>query len=469
MPDGRVADLEDSVNHWKRDSVLEKGRNQVLKMVATGKPIDVTLQTLCDEARAYNPDMYCSILGLNPDDDTFFPIAATGIPTFYSEALRGVKIGQGVGSCGTAAFNKKRVIVEDINTHPYWVQYKELALSAGLQSCWSEPIIGENGRCFGSFAIYYGQPTAPSEEDIHFIEVSANLAAVVFDNHENRAQLVKANQELTRTLDERSQQLAVTIKELELTLKEQGRSFTSNIKREKTETTRSLVVGVAHEFSTPLGIAVTSMTTAIEAAKHLQNAIDSNQPFKKSFLVDKTNHILSALTVGDTSLTRATELIERFKSINTDEFDQATTEFCICDYLQDLKQLMTGLLGRHQLEIDVEPFQVTLSKYGLTQILLQLIENSVRHGFADMEHGIISLNMKTQDNQLVINYQDNGIGIPSEDLIHVFEPFFTTKNGPNDLGLGLNIASNIATNLYHGTLSAVPAPVGARFEITIPI
>ena len=144
---------KEGISYWKLASALEEGRNQVLRLVARNKKLELILNTLCQKAQIYNPEMLCSILRLNNDTKTLHPIASVSLPDFYCQALDGVSIGAGVGSCGTAAFTKNRVIVEDINTHPYWNQYKNLALEAGLQACWSEPIIGADGIVFGTFAM----------------------------------------------------------------------------------------------------------------------------------------------------------------------------------------------------------------------------------------------------------------------------------------------------------------------------
>ncbi len=177
------------INSLKRENKLESDRGEVLRVAAQGGDLHTILNMLCEKSEAYNPAMKSSVLRLNCD------------------ALEGVTIGVGVGSCGTAAFTKQRVIVEDINTHPYWAQYKGLALGAGLQACWSEPIKGANDRVYGTFAMYFDTPKNPTQEDISFIETSANLAAVIFENHQARQDLTDANHQLSQTVDERNVQL----------------------------------------------------------------------------------------------------------------------------------------------------------------------------------------------------------------------------------------------------------------------
>ena len=250
--------LAKGIKYWQLSSKLEEGRSQVLRLAASNQKLEVILNTLCQNAQTYNAKMLCSILRLDNDNKTLHPIASASLPESYCQALNGVSIGVGVGSCGTAAFLKKRVVVEDINTNPYWVQYKDLALNAGLQACWSEPIIGADGMVFGTFAMYYKTPQTPTEEDIKFIEVSANLAAVVFENDSNRRKLLSANTKLKQTVNERNAELERVNLSLKALIEENSKQYDRNINAEKMLTTTSLICGFSHEISTPVGTAITA-------------------------------------------------------------------------------------------------------------------------------------------------------------------------------------------------------------------
>ncbi len=61
-------------------------------------------------------------------------------------------IGEGVGSCGTAAYRREPVLVADIQTDPLWTDFRELAAEHGLRACWSTPIFATGGRLIGTFA-----------------------------------------------------------------------------------------------------------------------------------------------------------------------------------------------------------------------------------------------------------------------------------------------------------------------------
>jgi len=125
-------------------------------------------------------DILTSILLYNNETTQLFSGAAPSLPDRYSKAISGIKSGPVVGSCGTAAFYRKQVIVEDIATDPLWKDYKSYALVEGLRSCWSTPIFNANSELLGTFAIYYTEARKPTEHDLELIDeiVEATISAI---------------------------------------------------------------------------------------------------------------------------------------------------------------------------------------------------------------------------------------------------------------------------------------------------
>ena len=185
----------------KAAEMRERHRNTVLEMIAKMLPLQVILESIVNEVEAQNPKMLCSIVVLDEEGNYFADVIAPRLPSFYNEAIKGVLIGEGTGSCGTAAYCKKRVIVEDIATHPYWKEYKEIALRAGLHSCWSEPIFSSNGAVLGTFAVYHTTPQSPNVAHTMLIEQSANLISIAIEKSV-AARKLKESEELYRHLTE---------------------------------------------------------------------------------------------------------------------------------------------------------------------------------------------------------------------------------------------------------------------------
>jgi len=455
------------IDYWRLSNQLEEGRNHVLRMVARNEDIQIVLNTLCQKAQIYNPEMLCSILRLDSQQHTLHPIASVSLPDFYCQALDGVAIGAGVGSCGTAAFTKKRVIVEDINTHPYWNQYKGLALEAGVQSCWSEPILGANGLVFGTFAIYYRTPKKPTDEDLKFIELSANLAAVVFENHENRTKLLEANNQLKQTVSERTSELERVNIALEESIKEQGKQYLLDITNEKMLTTNSLICGFSHEISTPIGTAITAISIAEDKIKQLNEKATSDNLSRK-FFINSLFELEEIIALNRKGLKKVNTLLQRFKNINTYKGVEESSSFSMLQLLEEIKTSIKPVLGIHQLFIQCEEFNFVSNKEVLWQIFFNLIENSIIHGFKNIEAGMIHINITEDHGNVMINYQDNGCGVTEIDSEKIFEPFYTSNRNKNSLGLGLNITNNLITNTLQGTIKLIDSPIGLRYQITLP-
>ncbi|GLS25300.1 bifunctional diguanylate cyclase/phosphodiesterase [Marinibactrum halimedae] len=107
---------------------------------------------------------------------------APNLPNQYSHAVTGLEIGPCVGSCGTAAYFGKRIVVEDIYKSSLWAPYLEIAELGSIRACWSQPIIGAKEKVLGTFALYYHDTQRPSEEGIKLIEEASHLAALAIEH-----------------------------------------------------------------------------------------------------------------------------------------------------------------------------------------------------------------------------------------------------------------------------------------------
>ena len=178
-----------NINHQLNKEVLlreqleleQLTRNRVLEGLAKGEACAEILAKVIEGAEKLNPKSLCSILLLDETGKHLIQGAANHLPDFYNEAINGLAIGRGVGSCGTAAYTGQRVIVEDIMMHPYWEPFTEITQAADLYACWSEPILSPKGKVLGTFAIYYREVKAPSKQDLEFITRMADLTAITIE------------------------------------------------------------------------------------------------------------------------------------------------------------------------------------------------------------------------------------------------------------------------------------------------
>ena len=179
----------------------EKFRSHILGMLAGNAPLSRVLESIVSGVEQLSPNALSSILLLGEDGTSFSKTFAPHLPDFYNSALVGITIGPGVGSCGTAAFTGECVIVEDIATHPYWVDFRDLAARASLGACWSQPIRSSSGKVLGTFAIYHRTRHEPLAADLTLIDQSAALASIAIEK-DAEAQKLRDSEERYRTLVE---------------------------------------------------------------------------------------------------------------------------------------------------------------------------------------------------------------------------------------------------------------------------
>src|SRR6267142_1235064 len=197
MPQDALRRGEDYLNDRKRAETLLAGENQILEMVATGKPLGVILDEICRLVDKLSNDSLASILLFDPNGNCLRVAAAPRFPEGFIAAIDGVKIGPNVGSCGTAAYRKEQVIVSNIATDPRWANYRELALTNGLRAGWSTPILSSDGSVLALFGIYWREPRSPTAQHQQIIKQITHLASVAIERKQ-AAESLRASELLAR-------------------------------------------------------------------------------------------------------------------------------------------------------------------------------------------------------------------------------------------------------------------------------
>ncbi len=169
-------------------------QSEVLEAISAESTLTEMLESFAKSIERQSHDMLCSILLL--DGTRLRHGAAPSLPAEYCEAVDGLVIGKSVGSCGTAAYSRKQVIVSSIATDPLWANYRDIALKYGLQACWSTPITSANAKVLGTFALYYRTPRAPNQHELQLIETWTHLAALGIERKKAEESLRTERQQL---------------------------------------------------------------------------------------------------------------------------------------------------------------------------------------------------------------------------------------------------------------------------------
>jgi PAS domain S-box-containing protein len=169
------------ITQIKEEEFFRDGQSRVLEMIAADKALSQILTELVLLMEGQAEGLRCSILLLNRDGKHVRHGAAPNLPEAYVKAVDGAPIGPRNGSCGTAMFTRKPVVVQDVMTDPLWADYRELARICGLSACWSTPILSPQGEVLGSFAMYREEKRGPRPEEDRLTNIATHIAGIAIE------------------------------------------------------------------------------------------------------------------------------------------------------------------------------------------------------------------------------------------------------------------------------------------------
>jgi PAS domain S-box-containing protein len=194
---GAVTDITER----KRAESLLIAEKRTLEMVANGSSLAAILEDLCATIDAQTPGIISSVMLMDPDGTRLRPAAGKRLPSGWIDAINPAPIGPCVGSCGTAAFLKKRVIVSDIATDPLWADYRDVALSYGLRAAWSQPLVSSGGEVLGTFGIYNADARGHNQTDLELIEAAGHIAVIAIERKRAEEALKRSEQSLRDVIE----------------------------------------------------------------------------------------------------------------------------------------------------------------------------------------------------------------------------------------------------------------------------
>ncbi len=413
---------------------------QVLERVAAGANPREIYELVIGLMEQQIPGCIASVMILDESGRFLLSGAPSILPEAYAKAIERFEIGPGRGSCGTAAYLGRRVVVTDIETDPLWEGVREVALPHGLRAVWSEPIFSSDGMVLGTLAIYHKRSCAPQEEHLRVIRVAAHLVSIGLERH--RREVAREQAERQRT-------------EMEKRL----------IEAQKLESLGILAGGIAHDFNNlltgvlgytglmkrdlPPGSSIRDLVRGVEDsalraadlcrqmlayAGHGRFVIE---PVDLSALVRDSERLLR-LSVG----TRAALSLELVAGLPLVEGDAAQLRQIVVNLVTNASEALGEQGGR----ITVSTGRVRLDRGYFTGT----------HLSPDLPDG----------DYVYLEVTDTGCGMDPETKAKIFDPFFTTKF--TGRGLGLAAVLGIVRG-HRGALKVYSEPGrGSAFKLLLP-
>lgn len=373
------------------------------------------LETICRAVEIQMPDAICSILLLDDEGQHLRHGAAPGLPNDYNSVVNGLAIGPNVGSCGTAAYLDRRVIVTDIMSDPLWADYRELAAQYGLRACWSTPIHSAGGKVLGTFAIYYREPRAPSPTDLGWAERATHLAGIAIGRQEAERSMAVAKEEAERANRAKS-------------------AFLANM---------------SHELRTPLN-AIIGFSEGLWAGYF--GALSETQHAYIHDIREAGKHLLSLINdLLDLSRIDAGKL----------RLDEETVE--VEPILNACSRSLAAVAKQADVEVLIDlPRRLPRLRADVTrvrQILTNLLSNAIKFSPAGARVRVRSV--IRPDGQLEIAVADDGPGMTPPEIDIALEPFRQVDDSRarrhSGSGLGLPLAKQLV-ELHGGSLEIESVP-----------
>lgn len=303
-----------------------------------------------------------------------------------------------------------------------------------------------------------------------FNQLTDEINSELLSKETAQAQLAETNNLLEQRVEERTQNLQDAVDELHNTLENLQNTQDQLIESEKLSSLGGMVAGVAHEINTPIGLCITTHSFVkdllVDMHKKFEDGSISKSNFNE-FMVSMTDSI----DILSKNLERAAKLIKSFKHVSEDQTGEALRRFNLHEYLNEILSTLNPKLRttRHSVAINC-PNNIELEGLpgALSQVITNLIMNSLLHGFEGIEQGRITIEAELQKNKVVLLYTDDGIGLTKESQQKIFEPFYTTKRGYGGTGLGMHLVYNLVSQTLQGSIQLQQASQGCAFIITIP-
>ncbi|MFZ6687183.1 sensor histidine kinase [Undibacterium sp. SXout11W] len=298
-----------------------------------------------------------------------------------------------------------------------------------------------SGTIRGVISVQSEKKSAYHDTDLDILRTLASYVGVALHNSETYQQLISTQSQL--------------------------------VEREKLAALGSLVAGIAHELNTPIGNSLLIASSIEDHLRGISNVVASGA-IKRSEFLKITEQCVDACKVLLRTLATSSRLVSSFKQVSVDQTSDKQRSFNLELTVKEILTTMNNQirLSGHTITVDI-PSDIVMHSYPgpLGQVLINLLQNAIVHGFDGMKNGAMEILARVNDQQhVVIQFKDNGLGIPEKNIKHIFEPFFTTKLGQGGSGLGLSVTYNIVSSILNGKISVESHPgLGATFTLVLPL
>lgn len=407
----------------------ETNENVILTRIGKREPLETILTDIALFCEQMDPKIKASILLFDPKSEALFHAAGPSLPDEYNDLMKpGLPIGPQVGSCGTAAYHRKQVVVTNIQEDPGWLPYEDfirVTAKYGLKACWSQPFFSSRGELLGTIANYSLETGSPTQENKRVLDWSTRIAGLAVEQDREEKELVKA-----KTVAEQNDKLKT--------------SFLQNM---------------SHEIRTPLN----GIMGFSGLLRNFESLDEEQRREYVDIILSSSNRLLSIVD----------DVLE-LSRIESGLVQPRLTSFSLGEIMVYLKNLFSleakakGLIFETRIYDGLSGQRVYSDKDKIIQILSNLLGNAVKFTY----EGAIELHLKRDGDQIAFQVRDTGIGIDEKFHEKVFDRFWQheafTEEFYGGTGLGLSISKGLADFLGFRISLDSQKGSGSVFSLLLP-
>lgn len=413
----------------KRVVALQALESKVLDAISQERELQDMLDIVTHAVDDFIPEVRSSILLVK--NGCLWHGSAPKHPQDYIEAINGISVGEGNGSCGTSAARQEPVIVTDINTDPLWASVNDLVELIDAKACWSIPVIGATGKVLATFGIYSHHPAPPTDEQLATINHICQFVRVAIERTQQR----EAARQIERQL-QLSQSREAIVK---------------------------LTGGLAHDFNNLLTVILSNAgqlaEELTEGSEHQEMALDIKRAARRG--ADMIRNLLS--------FSRQQLLQPKPVHVNSLLTDMHT----LAERVLDSRITLNLALEARPATIMVDPAQLENAVLNLLLNARDAIQNSgtvtLRTRTVNHYNAALPRTLPVNATYLLLEVQDDGHGIAPDAREHIFDPFYTTKDVGNGSGLGLSMVDGFVKQSKGGVAVTSALGQGTTISLYFPV
>lgn len=411
----------EDISERKAAQDLLHDQRDVLEQMAQSLPLKVVLENIVRMIERQAPGAVSTIYLL--ENNRLRVGALPSLPKEFSDAVDGAEIGPQAGTCGAAAFHGRRVVSTDVTRDDCWGRYRDWILSYGIRSCWSTPVLGNDGKVLGTVSMCWRELRQPTARDFELVDAATRLMSVAIERQRTE----------------------------NLIHQQQAKMMASS----KMAALGEMAGGLAHEINNPLAI-VHGLAGQLEQLSEL-NDLDEAKVADIARRIQATAMRISKIVKGLRSFAREGE---------NDPFQRTLVKTVIEDTLSLCGERFKTYGIKVKVGVIEDSLAIECRAVQICQVLLNLLNNSF-DAVQNLADKWIVIEATSERDGVLISVTDSGRGIPQELREKIMQPFFTTKPVGMGTGLGLSIASGIVA-AHRGELSLDSSSPQTKLCVWLP-